>query len=44
MIQVISLKVDKADIAISVHENIPCAKCHTDVSMILKDHVKLSTK
>ena len=28
----ISLKVDKAIIANSVHKNIPCVKCHSDVS------------
>lgn len=29
---IVSLKVDKADLANSVHRNIPCVKCHSDVS------------
>ena len=29
---IISLKVNKADIEFSVHKNITCVKCHTDVS------------
>jgi len=33
---IISLKVDQADIAMSVHKNIPCVKCHTDVTPHLK--------
>ena len=33
---VISLTVDKADIAMSVHKNIPCVKCHSDVTPHLK--------
>ncbi len=27
----ISIFVNRADLAISVHKNIPCAKCHTDI-------------
>lgn len=33
---VIPLMVDKADISMSVHKNIPCVKCHSDVSTQLK--------
>ncbi|MEE4258542.1 MAG: cytochrome c3 family protein [Bacteroidales bacterium] len=33
---IISLRVDKTDIAMSVHKNIPCVKCHSDVTPQLK--------
>lgn len=33
---VISLQVDKTDLSNSVHKNIPCVKCHSDVSPRLK--------
>ncbi|MFH1320142.1 MAG: cytochrome c3 family protein [Bacteroidota bacterium] len=32
----VSLKVDKSDLSNSVHKNIPCVKCHSDVSTSLK--------
>jgi len=33
---VVSLKISKGDISNSVHKNIPCVKCHSDVSAHLK--------
>ncbi len=33
---IVSLKINKEDIANSVHKNIPCVKCHSDVSTELK--------
>jgi len=33
---IFSLKVNKEDISNSVHRNIPCVKCHSDVSIHLK--------
>lgn len=34
--QPVSLKIDKEDIANSMHREIPCVKCHSDVSTHLK--------
>jgi len=41
---IVSLKVNKEDIANSVHRNIPCVKCHSDVSTELKRPCETSGK
>ncbi|MCX6226434.1 MAG: hypothetical protein NTV01_17075 [Bacteroidia bacterium] len=40
----VSMKVDKADLANSVHKNIACVKCHSDVSPNLKRPCETSGK